>query len=117
MTTTKKRNLFEELKQGILEINDHKAGKMTLRTHKLVKNPCPKISPEFILATREKLHMSRAIFALKLRVPLRTLEKWEQGTTAPNDQAVVLLLMVNKYPDTLKRLEELDAPLNKNKCF
>lgn len=117
MTAKKKRNLFEELKQGILEVNDHKAGKITLRTHKIEKNPCPKISPEFILATREKLHMSRAVFALKLRVPLRTLEKWEQGTTVPNDQAVVLLLMVNKYPDTLERLEKIDAPLKENKCF
>ncbi len=109
--TTKKRNLFEEIKQGILEIKDHKAGKITLRTHKLEKKPCPKITPDFILTTREKLHMSRAVFALKLRVPLRTLEKWEQGVTVPNDQAVVLILMVNKYPDTLKRLEEIEVPL------
>ncbi|MFT3741675.1 MAG: hypothetical protein QM752_03240 [Gammaproteobacteria bacterium] len=31
--------------------------------------------------------MSRNVFALKLRVSPRTLEKWEQGKTAPNDQA------------------------------
>lgn len=116
MMTTKKRNLFDELKQGILEIKDHDAGKITLRTHKLEKKPCPKISPDFILATREKLHMSRAVFALKLRVPVRTLEKWEQGATVPNDQAVVLLLMVNQYPDTLDRLEKIEAPL-KDKTF
>jgi len=41
MTTKKKRNLFEEIKQGILEIKDHNAGKITLRTHKLEKNPHP----------------------------------------------------------------------------
>jgi hypothetical protein len=35
MTTTKKRNLFEELKQGIREIKDHKAGKITLNKSKL----------------------------------------------------------------------------------
>lgn len=109
MTTTKKRNLFEELKQGILEIKDHKAGKITLRTHKLDKKPRPIISPKLILDTREKLHMSRAVFALKLRVPVRTLEKWEQGKTVPNDQAVALILMVRKYPDTLERLEDIDV--------
>lgn len=38
--------------------------------------------------------MSRPIFALKLRVSLRTLEKWEQGETKPNDQAAALILMV-----------------------
>lgn len=107
MTAKKKRNLFEEIKQGILEMKDHQAGKITLRTHKLEKKPRPAITPELILDTRQKLHMSRAIFALTLRVPLRTLEKWEQGETIPNDQAVTLILMVRKYPDTLKRLESL----------
>jgi len=103
----KKRNLFEEIKQGILDIKAHKAGKMTLRTHKLVKKPRPQVTPALILDTREKLHMSRAVFALKLRVSFRTLEKWEQGETIPNDQAAALILMVRKYPDTLERLEKI----------
>jgi putative transcriptional regulator len=51
--------------------------------------------------------MSRNVFARKLRVSSRTLEKWEQGVTKPNDQAVALILMVNKYPDTLTRLEDI----------
>lgn len=67
----------------------------------------PKISASLILDTRKKLHMSRAVFALKLRVSLRTLEKWEHGETSPNDQAAALILMVRKFPDTLKRLEKL----------
>lgn len=105
--TTKKRNLFEELKQGIQEIEEHKAGKITLRTHKIEKRPLPAVSPELILDTREKLHMSRAVFAVKLRVSVRTLEKWEQGTVVPNDQAAALILLVRKYPDTLFRLENI----------
>lgn len=60
--TTKKRNLFKEIKQGIREIEDHKTGKITLRTHKLEKKPRPTITPKLILETRENLHMSRAIF-------------------------------------------------------
>jgi putative transcriptional regulator len=107
MATTKKRSLFEEIKQGILEIKAHKAGKITLRTHEFKTKPRPKISPALILETRQKLHMSRAVFALKLRVSSRTLEKWEQGETKPNDQAAALILMVRKFPDTLKRLESL----------
>jgi putative transcriptional regulator len=109
MTTKKKRNLFEELQQGIQEIKDHKAGKITLRTYKVEKKPRLIISPKLILDTREKLHMSRAVFALKLRVPIRTLEKWEQGITIPNDQAIALILMVRKFPDTLARLEKIDS--------
>ena len=107
MTTKKKRNLFEEVKHGIQEIKAHKAAKITLRTHKFAKKPRPHVTPALILDTREKLHMSRSIFALKLRVSSRTLEKWEQGETVPNDQAAALILMVRKYPDTLERLEDI----------
>lgn len=107
MTAKMKRNLFEEIKQGILDIKAHREGKITLRTHKLAKKPRPHVTPALILDTREKLHMSRAIFALKLRVSARTLEKWEQGETIPNDQAAALILMVRKYPDTLERLEDI----------
>jgi len=109
MTTTKKRNLFEELKQGIQEIKDYKAGKITLRTHKIEKKPRPTVSPAIILDTREQLHMSRAVFAIKLGVSVRTLEKWEQGIIVPNDQAAALILLVRKYPDTLQRLEDISA--------
>jgi putative transcriptional regulator len=107
MAIKKKRSLFEEIKQGILDIKAHKEGKITLRTYEVTKKPKPKVSPELILDTREKLHLSRAVFALKLRVPLRTLEKWEQGETKPNDQAAALILMVRKFPDTLQRLESI----------
>lgn len=107
MTTQHKRNLFEELKQGIEEINAYKTGKITLRTYKAQEKPRPHVEPDFIRETREKLHMSRNVFALKLRVSPRTLEKWEQGKTVPNDQAATLILMVNKYPDTLSLLEEI----------
>ena len=104
---SKKRNLFKELKEGISEAKAHKAGKITLRTYKILPKPLPKVSAEMILDTREKLHMSRAVFALKLRVSIRTLEKWEHGETTPNDQAAALILMVRKFPDTLQRLESL----------
>jgi putative transcriptional regulator len=49
------------------------------------------------------------VFAGKLRINLRTLEKWEQGRARPNRQASALVLLVRKYPDTLERLEKLGA--------
>lgn len=107
MAIQHKRRLFTELKQSIKEIQAHRAGKITLRTYTLTKRPLPKLDANFIRQTREELQMSRSIFALKLRVSLRTLEKWEQGATVPNDQAIALILLVHKYPDTLKRLEKI----------
>ena len=59
--------------------------------------------------TRKKLHCSRAVFARKLRVNVRTLEKWEQRRAKPNPQAAALVLLVRKYPDTLARLDALAA--------
>lgn len=107
MNIQHKRNLFAELKQGIEEIDAYKAEKITLRTHKIERKPRPKIDAGFVRKVRERLHMSRNVFALKLRVSPRTLEKWEQGETVPNGQAAALISMVYKYPDTLKRLEEV----------
>jgi len=59
--------------------------------------------------TREKLNLSRPVFAHELHVSPRTLEKWEQGLTKPNDQAATLIMMVRKFPDTLQRLKQLAA--------
>ena len=107
MKDKKTRNLYEELDQGFKEIQAHQAGKITLRTHTVKKHPRLSVNAALIRELRESYHMSRSVFALKLRVSLRTLEKWEQGETVPNDQAAALILMLQKYPDTLKRLEEI----------
>jgi len=41
MKSNKKRSLFEEIKQGILEIKAYKGGKRTLCTHEVIKKPLP----------------------------------------------------------------------------
>jgi putative transcriptional regulator len=56
---------------------------------------------------REKLHVSRAVFARRLRVSARTLENWEQGRAKPNAQAATLIMMVCQFPDTLDKLSTL----------
>lgn len=102
-----KRNLFKELEKGLKEAEKHEKGKITLRTFLVEKKADLKINATLIRDTRKQLHLSRAVFAACLRVKLRTLEKWEQGITTPNDQAAALILMARKYPDTLNRLSEL----------
>lgn len=57
--------------------------------------------------TRKRLPYSRAVFAKKLRINERALEKWEQGRAKPNPQAAALVLLVRKFPDTLDRLDRL----------
>lgn len=57
---------------------------------------------------REQSHVSRAVFARRLRVRLRTLEKREQGRANPDAQASALMLMGRKFPDTLEKPGSLE---------
>ena len=84
-------------------------GKITLRSYKVDAAPLPKVDSKLIRDTRKKLRCSRAVFARRLRINERTLEKWEQGRSKPNPQAAALVLLVRKYPDTLERLEKVAA--------
>ncbi len=104
-----KRNLFTELVQGIDEINQHLADKITLKTYTVESQSMPEVTPEIIRETRERLNLSRPVFAHELHVSPRTLEKWEQGLTKPNEQAATLILLVRKFPDTLQRMKQLAA--------
>jgi putative transcriptional regulator len=102
-----KRNIFSELMEGVGAMKAHREGKLTLRNYNIDLAPLPKVDAKLILATRKKLHCSRAVFARQLRINERTLEKWEQGRAKPNPQAAALLLLVRKYPDMLERLRQV----------
>ena len=102
-----KRKLFDEMMEGITAIKAHRQGKLTLRTYEIEPVKPLKVDSKLILDTRKRLNCSRAVFARKLRINERTLEKWEQGRAKPNPQAAALLLLVRRYPDTLDRLEKL----------
>jgi putative transcriptional regulator len=102
-----KRKIFDEMMEGVRAMKSHREGKITLRTYNVEATALPKVDSKLIRDTRERLHCSRAVFARKLRINERTLEKWEQGRAKPNPQAAALVLLVRKYPDTLERLERV----------
>lgn len=104
---TTRRQLLDELIEGVDAMRDSRAGKITLRTHIVEELPLLTVSGSRIRATRRKLGLSRAVFARRLRVSTRTLENWEQGRSEPNAQAAALILMVGAFPDTLDRLAAL----------
>jgi putative transcriptional regulator len=103
-----KRNLFDELMEGVDAMQQQREGKATLRTHEVDELPPLSVDAATIRNTREQLAVSRAVFARQLRVSTRTLENWEQGRARPNAQASALILMVRKFPDTFNRLQQLD---------
>ena len=84
-------------------------GGSPLKTREVQPITVPPINADVVRETREALKMSRHVFAFKIGVNPRTLERWEQGRSKPNEQAAALIWLVRKYPDTLKRLESLAA--------
>ena len=65
----------------------------------------PAVDPDFVRETREALRMSRQVFAFKIGVNPRTLERWEQGRSRPNEHASALFRLVRTFPDTRERLK------------
>ena len=104
---TKKRKLFDELMEGIEAMQQQREGKITLRSHEVEDLPPLEVDADLIRDTRERLHVSRAVFARRLCVSLRALENWEQDRARPDAQVSALTLMVRKFPDTLAKLSSL----------
>jgi putative transcriptional regulator len=103
-------SLFRELMSGVEAMREHREGRLTLKTHRVEPITVPSVDPDFVRETREALHMSRQVFAFRIGVNPRTLERWEQGRSRPNEQASALIRLVWKFPDTLERLESLSVP-------
>ena len=99
-----KRNLFAELAEGFDALSAERAGKVTLKTHVVEAQPVLELSAAELVGLRERLNLSRGVFARYLRTNERTLENWEQGRAKPNAQATLLIRLVERFPDTVERL-------------
>lgn len=84
-----KRNIGEELLQGIRDI---KAGKGARKD----------ISEPEVRAVREKSGLSQSAFAALMGVSSRTLQDWEQGRRRPTGPARSLLRIADRHPEALK---------------
>jgi putative transcriptional regulator len=92
-----KRDIGQEILEGIRDIQAFKAGKKTLRTRTL-KEPAP---PQVI---RAKLRLSQAAFAGLMGVSVRTVQDWEQGRRKPSGPAEALLRIAEQKPDVFTQL-------------
>lgn len=100
----KKRNLFAEISEGFDALKQEREGKITLRKHTIEVKPAPQVTSSELIALREKMNLSRAVFARHLRTNERTLENWEQGRSKPNAQAALVIKLVERFPETLRQL-------------
>lgn len=104
---SKKRDVFAELMEGFDALAGERTGKRTLKTHAVPFKPAPKITPKELAKVRESMNLSRGLFASYLRTNARTLENWEQGRAKPNAQAALLIRLLQRFPDTIGRLQGL----------
>lgn len=117
-----KRNIGAELLQSVRDMKAGRWGRKTtieIRTdgsvRRRVELPGGKVARDEILtgarwallSARSSSGLSQADFADALGVSKRTLENWEQGRAEPTGPAKVLLNLVAKYPDTVKRLAKM----------
>ena len=92
-----KRDIGQEIVDGIREVKAYKAGQKSLRVHSL-KMPSP---PKVI---RGRLKLSQSAFADLMGVSLRTVQDWEQGRRKPSGPAVALLRIAEQKPDVFMQL-------------
>ena len=101
------RDLFTELSAALVEAKEYSGGKLTLKNYQINNISSLAISPDEIVEIREQLNMSRGVFACLIHTSSRTLENWEQGRSVPNPQAVTLLKLVQRHPETLTHIADL----------
>ncbi len=92
-----KRDMGQEILDGIREIKAFKENQDNLRPHTL-KEPA---APQEI---RAKLKLSQSAFAGLMGVSLRTVQDWEQGRRKPSGPAEALLRIAEQKPEVFLNL-------------
>ena len=92
-----KRDIGQEILDGIREVKEYKAGKKALRVRSLKVPSSPKV-------IRQRLKLSQSAFAGLMGVSLRTVQDWEQGRRKPSGPAVALLRIAEQKPDVFLHL-------------
>ncbi len=89
-----KRDIGQEILDGIREIKAHQRGELTLNTRE--------VSEPDARAIRQRMGLTQDAFAALLGVSARTLEGWEQGRRHPRGPALALLRVASNHPEALR---------------
>ena len=85
--TKQKRNVGQEILEGLRELKSGEHGRIT--------------SVPDVAGIRKKTGLSQARFAQLLGVSVRTLQDWEQGRRCPSGAARTLLMIADKNPQVI----------------
>lgn len=87
-----------KLASSLEDVLAHKKGKLTLATYSV---PVPNVD---IRSIRDQLELSQREFSERFRIPLGTLQGWEQGRRDPDYVAQIFLRMIDTDPQKVDEI-------------
>ena len=67
----------------------------------------PDIDGEYVKNLRKKLNLSQGMFAMLMRVSVKTVEKWEQGRNPVTNGNIVAMILLDRNPSLLSEFIEV----------
>lgn len=107
-----KRNIGQEIIQGLEEIKAWRRGELKLKTHTV---EMPKAAD--VPAIRKELGLSQPEFAGFMGVSIGTLRNWEQERREPQGPARALLLVAAKQPAAVRAAFEAAAAVSRKVAY
>ena len=89
---------FDKIMDGLTDALAYAAGDESSGTAHKVEVPAIDVR-----AARKKLGLSQDKFAETFKISPSTLRKWEQGTRLPQGPARVLLTVIDREPEAVRR--------------
>ena len=99
-----KRDIGNEILEGIKEIKAHKDGRITLITRKLKE-------PSSTKSIRSKLNLSQSEFAALMGVSTRTVQDWEQGRREQRDRLSHCFVLQNSIRKFFLKSPNISQPV------
>ncbi len=99
--TTRRTQVGLEVEAALSEVLAHVRGEISL-PHRIVDDP----AAEHIVALRKRMNLSRQQFADQFGLDSRAIQEWEQGRRVPDRAARVLLTVIDREPDAVRRALE-----------
>lgn len=96
---SKKRQIGQEIIEGLREALAHQRGEITLRTTDLeLPDAPPQYRQADVKRIRSQLHFSQGVMARFMGVSVATVRSWEQGLKQPAATACRLMEIIQAQP-------------------
>lgn len=97
----------KDLVEAFEEMAAYLRGDVEVESYEL---PLEVLTPSRIGAIRRALASSTKAFEAEFHIPARTIESYEQGRRRPDIMAALLLRVLEKDPDAVRRVTHRSAP-------